>query len=126
MLIEPLTSETLESAIKLAEESFPLDFSIDPNRIRGAIETAIFPDKYFDRFKGLLIPEGIQYWVAMEEGKVIGLVGYYILVEDQADSAWIAWYCVDAAYRNRKIGLKLLEFIIKEVRLLGKKYLKLF
>jgi len=53
---------TLEPAISLAEKSFPLDFSIDPNRIRGSIEIAIFPDKYPNRFGGVLIPEGIQYW----------------------------------------------------------------
>jgi len=43
MIIQPLTTETLEPAISLAEKSFPLDFSIDPNRIRGSIEIAISP-----------------------------------------------------------------------------------
>lgn len=126
MLIEPLTIKTLESAVDLAEKCFPLDYSIDALRIRCAIEIAIFPEKYPSRFAGLLRPHGIHYWVAREEERVIGLVGYYLLMEDDTDSAWIAWYCVDITYRNKKIGLALLDFIIEKVRSLGKKYLKLF
>ena len=123
---KPLTQKTLEAAIALAEESFVLDFNTDPLRIRSALEYPFYPDKYLDRFGKLLAPEGVKYWIALENEKLIGLIGYYILFEDQADSAWIAWYCVDPAYRNRKIGLQLLDFIIKEVKLLNKKYLRLF
>jgi len=124
--IQPLHPETLEAAIQLAETCFTLDFKTDPNRIRSSIETSLYPDRYPDRFGGRLVADGIHYWLALDQERVIGMVGYYILTEDQQDSAWISWYCVDPAYRGKKIGLQLLNFIIEKAKSLGKTHLRLF
>jgi GNAT superfamily N-acetyltransferase len=126
IIIQPLSLETLEPTIALAEKCFLLDFNADPSRIRTSVEAAIYPDKLTDRFRDLVVPGGIKYWVALDENRVIGMVGYYILTEDQAEAVWISWYCVDPAYRHKKIGLQLLEFIIEKAKSLGKTYLRLF
>jgi len=125
IIIKPLTAETLEAAIALAEKSFSLDFNANPNRIRTGLAATVYPDKYPERFSNRIAPECIKYWVALENNQVVGVVGYYILTEDQADAAWISWYCVDFPHRGKKIGLQLLEFIIEKVKSLGKTYLRL-
>lgn len=59
-------------------------------------------------------------------GKVIGTTGIYVLADDEEDSAWLGWFCVDEKHRGKGYGQRLLEFTMQKGREMGKKKLKLY
>jgi len=66
---------------------------------------------------------GLSYWVARDKisKQVIGLTGIY--TEEDGETCWLGWFCIDEAYRGKNFGKKLLEFSIQQARKMEKKYL---
>ena len=121
MTIEPLSFDRLEEANTLRNSVFKylsvaekktLDASID------AQHSSIV-------FKQLAL-QSLEYWVAIYENKVVGLIGLYEETSDHEDSIWLGWYCVDEKYRGLTIGKKLISFAIEEAKKKNKYFLKLY
>jgi GNAT superfamily N-acetyltransferase len=72
--------------------------------------------------------KSIEFWGAFEKEKneLLGVVGAYSLKNDENYYFWLRWFCVDNKFRNKKIGVKLLDFIEKEAKNRGKTSIKLY
>ena len=119
--IKPLEKESLADAIALGQRVFDKD---DPARIAFWLENSLNPDK-----EAVLKEQGatyIQFWIAEENNRVVGGVGYYVRHEDIDEAAWLGWFFVDPQYRGKKIGLQLLETVINAVKKTGKPYLRVY
>jgi len=117
MRIALLSKKTLQQAIDLTLKSFPYSSPKDKD----------YPGKWLKypvEMKGKLSLD-IKYWVVVENHKVIGISGLYTMPKD-SDSSWLGWTCVDKKFRGKKIGSKLLNFVIKKARKNNKKFLKLY
>lgn len=125
MKIVPLTGENVDDAINLVEDIFDskpnewdsprvwMPASLNPNSGKSK---EIYSKGEIDLLK---------YFVGIENGKVIGITGFYIKTDDR-DSVWLAWYCVDKDYQGKSYGGKLLDFIIEKAKDMKKKHLKLY
>ncbi|HLC63521.1 MAG TPA: GNAT family N-acetyltransferase [Candidatus Nanoarchaeia archaeon] len=124
MKIQPLSEETLEEALVLLIKVF--NPSQDGEDYPGIwFPASLHPERHKELFKKLGVKQ-LQYYVAVEKGKVIGTTGYYTLKEDEKEAYWLAWFCVDKEYRGRGVGTSLLEFIIEKARKEKKRYLRLY
>lgn len=118
--IEPLSKKTLESAIHLIVNIFgckPEDF----DHPRKWMTASLDPDKRKNKeiYKSYDTTY-VKYYVAMKNKHVVGTTGIYTRGEDEKDSAWIAWYCVDPKYRGKGYGSTLLDFTIDLARKMNK------
>lgn len=128
MRIEPLSKSTLKEATILVTNIFgckPDDFdspqkwfpaSLSPNTIRSKEIYKSYDTIY------------LRYYVGIDEnsGKVIGTTGIYTVKEDEKDSAWIAWFCVDTKFRGKGYGAQLLDYTINLAKKMNKKFIKLY
>lgn len=126
MDIVPLSPETLDAAIALTIKVFDSQ--------EGEFD---YPGKWMP---ASLLPSGekrdeifasynctfCQYFVAVEEGEVIGTTGLYSLAEDEVDSDWVAWFCLDSNYRGRGYGSQLLDYVISLAQGRGKRFLRVY
>ena len=68
-----------------------------------------------------------RYWVALDENnRICGTTGLYTDDDNDHESLWLSWFCVDPDVRGKGIGKQLIEFSIEEARRCGKKYLRLY
>ena len=84
IIIKPLEKKYLDDAIKLGQQVLCND---NPARIAFRIEDSLNPDK-----KATLKNLGatyIQFWIAEDNHRVIGGVGYYVQLEDIDEAAWL-------------------------------------
>jgi len=123
MRIEPLSKRTLDEAKNLVNHIFPLqdewersDFWLEASLNFGRLKIRL-PVKDV---------RGFGYWVAIEGGNIVGIIGLYGQEDDIKEAFWVGWFCVDPAFRGRGIGRELLEFAIQRSRAEGKKYLRLY
>ena len=123
MIIIPLNQTTLPAAIQLVQSIFIHD---DPAFISWTLAANVNPKKYHDLLNSFATTTDRCAWVALEAEKVMGVVGYYTLLEDMQDAAWLSWFCVAPQFRGKKIGLTLLETAITAVTAKGKSYLRLY
>src|SRR3989344_7453310 len=98
LIIEPLSKKTLNDAIKLIIDLFgskPSDFD-SPEKWMPASIAKKKDKKLFASTNCTYV----KYYVGIDEssGKIIGTTGIYTQKDDEKDSAWIAWYCVDHKY----------------------------
>lgn len=125
MLIIQLNPAYLEQASRLVrdvfgdeeEEIYPaweLGASLDENQLKEYQKT-VDPDL-----------RSFQYYVAVENEEVTGIIGLYELQEDFEQHDWVGWYCVDERYRGRRIGIQLLNYVIEASRKRGKHRLCLY
>jgi len=70
----------------------------------------------------------MQYWVAKdkENSQIIAMTGLYTELEDDEDSCWLGWFCLDKRYRGKGFGKELLNFSIEQAKSLSKRYLHLY
>ncbi|WP_165861191.1 GNAT family N-acetyltransferase [Paenibacillus paeoniae] len=67
-----------------------------------------------------------QYYIAVEDREVCGIIGLYEMQEDFEQQDWVGWYCVDERYRGRRIGIQLLNYVIEASKKRGKQRLCLY
>jgi GNAT superfamily N-acetyltransferase len=118
-IIEPLSYMTLKAAESLRDRIFENDLKkIEKNLLLASLD----PKRYKRIYEknGVL---GLSYWVARDKisKQVIGLTGIY--TEEDGETCWLGWFCIDEAYRGKNFGKKLLEFSIQQARKMEKKYL---
>ncbi len=89
------------------------------------LNASLNPLDYKDVYEALSITS-LRYWVAIMDACVVGLVGLYEEQEDDIDSIWLGWYCVDERYRGHRLGKRLLDFAIDEAVHHQKTTLKLY
>ena len=120
--IVPLSKETLPQASKLIDEVF-----------RPDVKDGVYPSKDLKSSLNLKSIPGfkteltsLNYWVALDKGKVVGITGCYTLIYDEKEATWLGWYCVGPKARGKGVGKLLLDFIITKSKREGKKYLRLY
>ena len=116
--IKPLSIETLEQAITLANAVFPQD---NPEiALRASLDREAYIPFYQEQNLRTL-----EYWAGLDDKNVIGTIGLFSLDDDYREAAWVGWFCVHPDYKGRGIGKKLLEFAIQEAQQRGNTYLRL-
>lgn len=123
MKIEPMTEKVLNEVVSLVATVFPPEYEEEPGTLE--LPASLNPDAYQDFLKKTQM-SNLKYWVAIDSGKVVGVVGLYCYEEDKKDAVWLGWYCVDRVARKRSTGTELLLFAIEEARKQGKKFLRLY
>lgn len=121
MFIEPLRHERLKDANLLRNKIFTYLSKAE----KQTLEASLDPQEYFSVFQALDL-KSINYWVAIHDDQVAGMVGLYEEKEDALDSYWLGWYCVDETYRGQYMGKKLMAFAIEQAKVKAKRYLKLY
>jgi GNAT superfamily N-acetyltransferase len=121
-IIEPLTYLSLKEAENLRNRIFKNDLEdIEKDLLLASLDTT--------QYKNICEANDVRtisYWVAkdIKSDKVIGLTGIY--TEDENESCWLGWFCIDEAYRGKEFGKRLLEFSIEQANNMGKKYLHVY
>ena len=125
MKIKSLSKETLEDAINLVNEVFPLPTQgeelADP-----CFRSSLDKDKYQD-FLNKTNVDNAEYWTAVnDEDKVIGTTGLYTYKTKEEENTsecndkekrkiiWMGWMCVDKNQRGKGTGTALVQFTIDE------------
>lgn len=70
----------------------------------------------------------VQYWVAIDKksSQIIAITGLYTELEDDEDSCWLGWFCLDKRYRGKGFGKELLNFSIEQAKSISKRYLHIY
>ena len=121
MTIEPLSFYRLEEANTLRNSVFKY-LSVAEKKTLDASVDAQHSSIVFKQ----LALQSLEYWVAIYENKVVGLVGLYEESTDHEDSIWLGWYCVEEKYRGLAIGKALIDFAIQTAKKRKKRFLKLY
>ena len=115
MQIVPLNETYLKEATELLKKVF------NPSKEEKlTLKASLYPQKYKDYLKKHQFIE-LNYYVLVENEKVIGLTGLYAYDDN---SYWLGWFCVDEKYRNKGYGKKLLDFSIYKAQ--KRKFLYLY
>ena len=118
-----LKNDYLKQAEKLANKVFSDEDSLPSKELRASTSELAF-NKYKSRYDNDI--KELSYFVAIDNKKVVGLIGLYSTDCDFQDTSWIGWYCVDPKQRGKGIGKNLLDFAINKAKSEGKKYLSLY
>lgn len=118
-----LANDHLKQAEKLANKIFNDEDSKPSKELRASTSEVAFT-KYQDKYDSDI--KNLDYFVAIDNKKVVGLIGLYTTNCDFQDTAWIGWYCVDPKQRGKGIGKSLLDFVISKAKEVNKKYLALY
>lgn len=121
MIIKPLSFNRLEESNTLRNRVFKY-LSLEEKQTLNA---SLDPQNHSSILAKLALMS-LEYWVAIYENKVVGLIGLYEETSDHEDSIWLGWYCVDEKYRGLTIGKKLISFAIEEAKKKNKYFLKLY
>ena len=119
--IEPLSLDTLEAACALANGIWPDEKELPEVAIRGSLDT----EKYAEVFAKHHVIQ-TNYWVAIQNKKVLGIIGLYEHDFDANEAAWIGWYCVQEKQRGSGVGSALLAFVTDEAKRRKKKFLRVY
>jgi GNAT superfamily N-acetyltransferase len=122
MKIISINQKNIKEASRLANSIFRSDKPSPGTWFK----VSLFPQNYnrlIDKFE-LKLP--LKYFVAVEDKKIIGTIGYYMHLKDWLVANWVGWFCVDPNYRRKGIGDRLFSFITDLTKKQGKKYLRLF
>ncbi len=107
----------------------------NPQGVAGAIELLTstwdsagkdlqsqFPELYPSAPKSDAREYNKNYWVVRNEktGEAIGVVGYSEFEGDKPQHAWLGWFCVTSKLRGSRLGPRLLDHVIRELKVLGK------
>ncbi len=124
MEILPLEDNRIREAARLVARVFPgqslterLTFPAWRRRHRPAV-------RRFLRMAG--IAEILGFWVAVDDGRIIGTTGLYTMTRDEGEAIWLAWFCVDPAARGRGVGKALMERSLEEACKQGKSLFRLY
>ena len=124
MEIEALGLTTLRPALRLIEASFSgFDAEERPEiELRASLGSAL----YAKLLRSWGMSENLRYWVALERGDVVGVVGLYHYEKDEKEAVWLGWFAVFSSHRRRGIGSSLLDLAIQEAKAEGKRFLRLY
>ncbi|MGM0641865.1 MAG: GNAT family N-acetyltransferase [Thermotogota bacterium] len=120
--IEPLNVKNLAQAKALQNEIF--------NDLNKSEKLLLEASLDMHRYKNLLLEneiETLEYWVLKDCAldKVAGIVGLYKEI-GSSSIVWLGWFGVDASYRKKSLGEKLLEFAISKSEAMDMKQLHLY
>ena len=133
MKIISLSKNNLNDAINLVVRLFdskPSDFDYPGKWMNASLNPK--SKKSMEAYNKEILPKVkctyVKYWVGIDKKtkKVIGTTGIYTQSDDEKDSVWVAWFCVDPIYRGRGYGSQLLDFAINKAKKMNKKFLKLY
>lgn len=124
--IEPLTSDNIETASRVAEKCFEHDPS--PSRPNDWFSASLSTNALWDLRQKTHEPIGddLHYWVGIFHGKVVGTTGLYEYEADTHEARWVGWFCLSSEVRGQGFGSQLLEFTIQQARENGMKFLRLY
>lgn len=121
--IVPLSKVYLKEASKLVNLVFDDEDSKPSKELKASLSPSSF-NKYRKYTDSDIL--SLEYFVALDCNRVVGLTGIYTLKEDFKYRDWIGWYCVNPKDRGKNIGKLLLEFTINVSKERNKKYLSLY
>lgn len=121
MIIKPLSFDRLEESNTLRNRVFKYLSLEEKQTLNASLDS-----QNYSSILAKLALMSLEYWVAIYENKVVGLIGLYEETSDHEDSIWLGWYCVDEKYRGLTIGKKLISFAIEEAKKKNKYFLKLY
>ena len=121
MIIKPLSFDRLEESNTLRNRVFKYLSLEEKQTLNASLDS-----QNYSSILAKLALMSLEYWVAIYENKVVGLIGLYEETSDHEDSIWLGWYCVDEKYRGLTIGKKLINFAIEEAKKKNKYFLKLY
>jgi len=122
-IIESLAQATQQATTELIIRIFPYE---NPDIPRRSLELSVNIEKHKEAIKNLGGTLDRHHWVARQEDKIVGTIGYYVLLKDELEASWLSWYCVAPEARNQGIGSKLLEIVIAHIKASGKQYVRVF
>jgi len=117
----PLTAEFADQAMLLTQQVFKDD---DQESIKRCFEEATRPGSHTDFMEAHECSD-IRYWVAIENGVVTGVTGFYNEIPTP-EAIWVGWFCVHPDHRKQGLGTDLLRFTIQRAKDEGYECLKLF
>lgn len=120
IFIKPLDLLTLNQATALRDQIFLQLTKLEQATLASSLES-----KQTDVHKEMGI-DTLDYWVAVKEERVVGLIGLYTEHKDHEDTVWLGWYCVDPSERGMGLGEVLLDYAIAESKKRNYKWLKLY
>lgn len=120
MEIIRLSEETLKPALDLILRCFsqvqPDDIDHPEKCLKHSLET----------YRKQKQNPTLGYQIAVDNERVVGISGLFVVPYNQRDSNWLGWTCVDPAFRGRKIGSRLLDLMIQKTIEDRKKFLRLY
>jgi hypothetical protein len=121
--IEPLSRQTRKEATQLVDRVFPRQ-GTEPAWIGFRASLGEKPYAWITRLAGV---DFLKYWVAIYNGKVVGITGIYAYKKD-TDSIWGGWTCIDPEHSRgiSRAGGLLFHKAYNEAKKSGRKYLKLY
>jgi GNAT superfamily N-acetyltransferase len=122
--IVPLEKKYLLQASNLANRIFPGDEIPPSYEFEASINESKFKEYVENNDLDIV---ALEYFVAVDvQDNVLGTIGLYSRKPDQSDSYWVGWFCVDEKAQGKGIGKLLLDYIMKEAKSRGKRFLKLY
>jgi ribosomal protein S18 acetylase RimI-like enzyme len=121
--IEVLEADRLDSATVLRDSIFKSMTIEEALSLKAYVYKAEYEDWYSE--SGIT---ALYSWVLVETAadKVVGLTGLYTEEDDDEETCWLGWFCVDPNYRKRGLGQALLSLSISEAKRMEKVRLKLY
>ncbi len=121
--IQPITEQYIAESMDLVKRFLPTDNYELINKVLN--ESCMLGTN-----KNELLKENIadpRYWVALNDGKVIGFSGYYF-DPHETDAVWAGWAAVERSFGmlSAKAANGLIAKVVYEGRKTGRKYLRLF
>ena len=90
MILERITEDNIEYAVRIQEEIFP-----------GESGRANFEDSVYGKAP-------YEYYLIYENGQCAGVTGIYRYAEDP-ESAWLGWFGIREGFRRRRLGSEALR-----------------
>jgi len=118
--IEKLSKNTLLAAESLRDKIF---VNLEEKE-KALLEASLNKDTLSYVYEQNEIKE-MQYWVARDKKtlQVIALTGLYTEKEDDEDSCWLGWFCLEERYRGKGFGKELFNFSIEQAKSISKRNL---
>src|SRR5207245_421902 len=122
--LTPLTADRLGEALTLLHAIFPSIGSTEESP-EMALPASLDPKKY-EKELGDWGISSLNYWLAQDGGKAIGVTGLYSKTADTEATAWLGWYGLAPDQRGNGAGRQILEATVDKARSNGVKELRLY
>ncbi len=105
MKIRKLSEKDISSVVRICKKVM-----LEGGHAKTYFELSLKPKEFKRDFQHL------KYFVAEENGKIIGVSGLYQWRAYPKDIAWIGYTAVDPRWQNKNIGTKLIQHVIAEAK----------
>lgn len=122
--IVPFSEKYLDDAIntiRVCFEWYAQNGDLPARSLKASLDESIV-DKH-DDMKAM---KNRQYWVFIDNERVVGITGLMEMDDDENTTDWVNWFCVHPDYRGKGIGKKLLKYLENISIERGKQFLKLW